>query len=343
MKRALLAGLTIAIVGACEGPASHSSSAPKLSSLELERQQAEFEPYAPAFQSLEAALGARDDPLAMRILTRILARDPHGVALERARAFERILEGRAWIAQVAIKLEATRVGTSDEWLVRAIATNSDSVELTLHGAPPILRTYLLGVSPEGLEQRFGRQTAVESLARWSLPPGKEISVELGKFDIPTGRALAVRALFVLEFLPGEVLRDKAARPATNLPVARAEAVHLAGFLPSDPVQPEELARYVRESMIRNPPLLERAVRIPLDQRARALDLLTPAALELPSVELEKITVALRWLSGASELGADARSWRQWLAERARTRERDANGVHSNPGGLDLPDERSYRH
>jgi hypothetical protein len=343
MKRALLAGATIAIVAACGGPASRSSTAPPASAAELAAQKAEFEPYVPAFQSLEAALDARDDELAMRILARILARDPHGVALERAQAFERILEGRAWVASISVRLEAVRVGVSDQWAVRAIAKNSDQTELTLRGVPPTLRTYLLGVSPNGMEQRFSRQAPVESLAQWKLPPGVETSSEIGVVEIPPGGALAVRALFVLEFLPGEIVRESQVRPATNISVGRAEALRLANFLPVEPVDPAELARYVRDERIRTPPLLERAVRIPLDQRARALDLLTPVVLELPSGELEKLAVALRWLSGQSQLGADARSWRQWLDERSRMRAKDLREGRPPSSDLDLPGEGSYRH
>jgi len=342
MMRALLAGLTIAIVVACGGPASHSSSASKLSPQELALDKAQFEPFVPAFQSLEAALAAKDDELALRILTRIMARDPQGTALERARAFERVLEGRAWVACIELRLLALRVGDSDEWVVRLVAKNSNDTALTLQGGPPTLRTYLLGVSPNGLEQRFSRSTPVDSLAHWKLPPGIETSVEVGRLDIPPGQALAVRALFFLEFLPGKILREGELRPAASLPVARTEAVRLASFLPTEPVEPEELARYVREEMIRTPPLLERAVRIPLAQRARALDLLTPAALQLPSGELEKIAVALRWLSGESQIGADPLSWRQWLDTRSRTRER-AVREGRDASALDLPDDPSYRH
>ncbi len=342
MKRALLAGLTIAIVVSCGGPALHSTNTSEMSPAELARAQAEFEPFAPAFQSLEAALSAHDDELALRILTRILARDPRGVALERAQAFERILEGRAWIATLRLRLETQRLENSDEWLVHVVANNSNELELTLRGAPPTLRTNLLGVNPDGLEQRFSQQNTVDALARWSLPPGVETRLEIGKFSIPPGQALAVRAVFTLDFLPGEVLRGGEVRPAASVPVVRGEAVRLASFLPAPPLQPEELVRYISHEMIRMPLLLERTVRIPLEQRARALDLLTPVALELPSSELEKLTVALRWLSGQSQIGADAGTWRQWLDQRAKLRERDRREGRQSAGELELPDDRSYR-
>ena len=113
-------------------------------------------------------------------------------------------------------------------------------------------------------------------------------------------------------------------------------------MPKPPVQAEELARYVREEMIRSAPLLERAVRLPLADRGRALDLLTPSVLELPSGELEKVTVALRWLSGQSDLGADARSWRQWLSERSKLREQELREGPKSQSALELPDPPPYR-
>ncbi len=323
MQRALVTGLSIAlaITVACQGPASNpdgsgGAGAKQLTPAERARAQAELEPFESSFQSVEAALRARDDALARRILDRILARDPQGAALGRARAFERILEGREWVSQLSLQLYATRVEPGDDWIVRVSATLRGDVELTLRGAPPALRLVLIGVSPDGLEQRFSQVTPVDALAVWRLPPGVASPVQVGRFSIPIGGALAVRAIFSLEFLPGEVVRDGEVRPATNVGPARTEVIRLADFLPKPPVDAAELARYVREEMIRTAPLLERAVRIPLAERGRALDLLTPAVLELPSGELEKVTVALRWLSGQSDLGADARSWRQWLSERS---------------------------
>ena len=124
-------------------------------------------------------------------------------------------------------------------------------------------------------------------------------------------------------------------------MARGEGVCLAVFLPSDPVDPAELVRYVREEPLLTPELLERCVRIPLSQRAQALDLLTPVALKLPSGEMEKLAVALRWLSGETDMGADSRAWRQWLDERARLRAILGRPAAGEPA-LALPDEPSYR-
>lgn len=347
MQRALLTALTIFFVIACAGPADHfipgsPGSLAQMTPAQRERAQSELEPYEAAFASLDAALRARDDSLAQRILLRIHARGPRGAALARARAYDRILEGREWVASLGIRLEAKRQLPGDQWIVSALASNIGADDLTLRGAPPSLRMSLIGVSPEGLEQRYSVGTIVESLSRWHLPAGVETAQEVGHFEIPPGEALAVRANFTLEFLPGDVWKGSEVRPAAEIPIARADVIRLADFLPTEPVDPQELARYVREEMIRTAPLLERAVRIPVDQRALALDLLTVSAMALPSGELEKITVALRWLSGRQELGADSRSWRQWLDERARARAQSASEALGEGSALELPDSPTYR-
>jgi hypothetical protein len=347
MNRALLAGWTTWVVVSCAGPAA-SPSAPRVLTPE-QRAQAETElaPFQPSFQSLDAALEARDESLARRILDRILARGPQGAALERAQGFQRIVEGREWTRVLEFRLLAQPVheaaqgaaagaAAGDQWHLRLLATNGGDADLLLSGAPPTLRVAVLGVDPAGIEQRFSTSSPVEHLERWSLPGHGSAEHSLGSFALPIGTALAVRAVFELEFLPGDVTRDGEVRPASRLSTPRVEVLRLAPFLPTAPVAPEELARYVREELIRPAPLLERAVRIEASQRGRALDLLTPAVLELPSGEVEKVTVALRWLSGQGELGSDARSWRQWLDRRAQARARRTQGPGS---ALELPAER----
>jgi hypothetical protein len=346
LQRALLAFLTSLLVGACSGPAARlgpetwpGNEFARMSSAERAQAQTELEPILPAFASLEKALAERDDEAARRILTRIQARDPKGIALRRAQAFERIVEGREWTRSLRLWLTVERLGDTETWVVKACAVHSPASDFTLRGAPPTLRLAILGVNDSGMEQRFMQQNQIDWLSTWRLPAGVETALEIERVEIPPGSAMAVRAQFSLEFLGGEVLLDGQARPASQLPIARGEAVRLANFLPSAPVDPAELVRYVRDDMIRTAPLLERSVRIPLSERAHALDLLTPVVLRLPSGEVEKLTVALRWLSGQTELGADARAWRQWLDARARSRNAPTDAVQST---LALPDEPAYR-
>lgn len=347
MQRAFLTGLMISIVVACGGPASRSEGGSVVIDLRgpeaVGQARAEMEPFEAAFASLEAALNERQDALARRILDRILAREPRGAALERARRMERTLEGREWMAALEIRLVAKRLGESDEWRVQAFARHGHATALTLRGAPPMLRTALIGVAPDGMEQRFAQQDVIPDLAEWKLPPGKESRADLGKFTIPIGNAMAVRALFQLDLMPVEILLAGQSRPASAPPPARTEAVRLAPFLPTAAIDAAELVRYVRDAQIRPAPLLERTVRIPWEQRAAALDRLTPAALELPPGELEKLAVALRWLSGNADLGADPHRWRQWLNERAKRRaagDAAAGGSSVEPAAsaLELPDD-----
>lgn len=346
LQRAPFTLLTILLVVACAGPALRPApdqvlpaDLSRLSAAERAQAEADLEPFWPAFESLEAALAARDDVLARRILTRIQARDPKRLALERAQAFERILEGREWTRSLRMWLSVERLEGSETWVVRANASHDHAAAFSLRGAPPTLRTSLLGISPNGVEQRFVQQTHVDALAKWQLAPGTQTSLEIARMEIPPGAALAVRAQFSLEFLPGDVELEGRVRPVSQFPLARGEGVRLASYLPPEPVDPSELVRYVRDEMLRMAPLLERSVRIPLNERARALDLLTPVALEMPSVELEKLAVALRWLSGQTELGGDAHGWRQWLDARLRARSTPPDGAQ---GELALPDAPAYR-
>ena len=62
-------------------------------------------------------------------------------------------------------------------------------------------------------------------------------------------------------------------------------------------------------------------------------------LELPSGEVEKLGVALRWLTGVAELGSDPRAWRQWLDHRAHAAGRADASNAAAAAALELPTDR----
>jgi hypothetical protein len=132
----------------------------------------------------------------------------------------------------------------------------------------------------------------------------------------------VRASFALVLPSGELLFDGQAYPANTLTVRPCSVQRLAPFLPTGPVEPEELLRYLGGQRVATPALLERAVRIPPERREEALELLSAAALDMTRPELERALPALRWLSGQRHLGADVDAWRRWREQRRALAEAD---------------------
>jgi len=175
---------------------------------------------------------------------------------------------------------------------------------------------------------------VDALRELAIAPGKSARVPLGAFDLPAGAVpLALRASWELDPVSGEFLLGGASFPASALAVDPCETVRLAPWLPAGDVEPAELARTLAQPRFSTPAMLERAVRIPRERRAEALDLATPVLLSMDRFALARAVPALRWLAGRTDLGADAAAWRRWIEARAEKRRL---GQDATPG-LELPD------
>jgi hypothetical protein len=338
MLRAGVAALCVgalsgaAVVAGLSSVAGCAAKPPAASAPSIEQIARELAPFGHAFESLQAALDARDDAAARRILDQVFVRDPQGAALAKAKAFERILDGRALAASLGMRLECIGGADADRFDLAFVAEPAIQSPVRMRTAPASLRCLWIGIDPNGIEERLARSEPLPQLADLELEPGRELRIGLGEFHLPRGTGLAVRASFELEFLAGEFEQDGKTLPAARVRVAPAEAVRLAPFLPTEPVEPAEIARYVAAGKVRMPALLERAVRIPRERRGEALDALTPIALSMDSPSLERIAPALRWLSGNSEIGGEPHAWRAWLDQRRTARE----SANREPT-LDLPE------
>lgn len=291
------------------------------------------ERFAPAFAELRAALDAHEDDLARRLIERILARRPDARTRAYAETFGRILDGRALAAELDLALLPSSM-LADPLQVRLelSARHPEAAPLEFRGGPGTLRVILTGVDPLGSEQRVSRVLSLPDLARLRVPPGEGASIDLGAFEMPGRRNLALQADWELELRSGTLVLGGEEYPANELVVRPARTLRLAPWLPSAPIPASSLADYVRAGGRSVPAFMERAVRVGLDQREEALDAVTGPACELAGVDLELLIPALRWLSGRRDLGADPRAWQVWLEARAEERARPADTP-----ALDLPE------
>jgi hypothetical protein len=275
--------------------------------------------FVPAFDSLTAAVDAHDDETARRILARILARDPDEPTRRRAEAFERILDGRALVAELDLRLVQEPAEQEGKILVFFEARHGLDAPLRVRTAPASLHLLLAGVDLTGFEHRTARTVTIGAIADFRIEPGVTTRIGLGDFELMPGTALAVRGSWDLQLLPGEILLAGQSYPATGFQVSPCSAGRLAAFLPGEPVEPAELLRYLQGSEFSMPALIERTVRIEPERRAEALDLLTPTVLAAAPLEVERVVPALRWLSGQRELGGDPLAWQGWLEARQQRR------------------------
>ncbi len=284
----------------------------------------------PTFEALESAIEAGEDAEARQLLARLRARTSDPEILRATDTYERILVGRELAARLDLRLESFELEQAPgTHVVRFVAEQTGAEDLVLRTAPARLRLWMTSVDVDGAEQRSVRTFAIEPLSEIPVPAHGSFELDLGATELPVGRFLAVRGSWQLEVFAGSLhvgTVDAEGFPAQGVPVAGTEAVRIAPFLPAEPVEPGELARFVRKPGFDLPPALERAVRIPVDQRDVALDLLTPVAIEMNLPDLARLVPCLRWLSGSAEPGGDPEAWRRWLAGRARRR---ADATRSN--------------
>lgn len=283
------------------------------------------EELVPAFEALRVAIEEGEDETARRVLRRLLARAPEGPARELAEAFERVLDGRErcrWIEGALQAIEQPEVGPA-RYRLEVELTNHGPEVLTLRCGGGELVVRQVAVDEAGFDRRGALRNGVELPEVLVLEPGEPWRLELASLDLePPGGVLAFSSVLRLELLPGEFLEaDGRYLPAQDLATPPLELVRLAGFLPTEPVPPAELARYVRGARLQTPALLERTVRIVPEDRDEALDLLTPLMRDLPRVEQERLVPALRWLAGTPRPGGSPESWLSWLDARTTERSR----------------------
>jgi hypothetical protein len=282
---------------------------------------------------LDAAFAAGDDFQARAIVARIRARNPSADVLDALSRYERVLDGRALVHQVALQLECN-VDASGELCVRLLGSCARDETVVLRLPPGKLRALWTAVDPFGDERRMASTHAVEGLQEVALGAGVTFETVLLRERLPTDGFLALRGRFDLELHAGEALSEDESLPAYDIAVAPCETVALASFLPTDPVEPQELVRYVSTPGFALPAAMERAVRIPNDRRQQALELLAPRIQAMNAIDLERLAPTLRWLAGSARQGGDPAAWRQYFRDRAaRTQERD---------DLELPDRMPLR-
>jgi hypothetical protein len=286
--------------------------------------------FAPALAALQAALAEGDDAAAERILAQLVARDPEGAVAERVEACARVLTGRRLARGLSLRLECEPAREPGAWQVWLRASHALQEPIALRGAAASLQLLLIGLGPNGLEERAASSHPASGLDGLLVPPGAGARVRLVTTSLPAGAWLAVRATWDLEFPPCDLAWNGRRYPARELTVQPCEAVRLAPWLPQAPVEPAELASYVQRTSFSTAAMLERAVRIEPARRAEALELLSEPALRY-RLDLHRLAPALRWLSGFRGPMGDGERWREWLAER---QQRDAPPASEH---LDLPE------
>jgi len=282
----------------------------------------ELEPFEPSLLAANEALAAGDDELARAILSYARARRPAGAALATLERLDAVLAGRELLRGVRLELRARTVPGAERARVELVGRNDGAATIVLECSGASLDGLATALTVQGAEQRTAQRLTVDALDHLVLEPGCEVRVPLGEFPAATRGCVAVRTNWKLT-PAGTVARLNGFEiPAQEIEALSNDWVLVDPRFPAGAVTPEELADYVRRGAPSMAALLERTVRVAPERHAEALDVLTPALLDRPLLEIARAAPVLRWLSGerlGDSFEPDGVALRAWLQARAARR------------------------
>ncbi|MEM7517575.1 MAG: hypothetical protein AAF368_11725, partial [Planctomycetota bacterium] len=297
------------------------------------------------------------------------------MALELAKGFERILDGRLLLSQLRVGLQtlAPEQPTEPYFLDLRLESRCEQ-DVVFRPGPATLHLTQVAVDSSGAERRNTRTSTSDELIDIAVPAGETVRVRLLSFEPPLrlssfhvapelmmtrtelsvtegdgdgavaeGEVLAARYGFELDMRAGAIVRGEDVYPAYRVPIEGAERVWLAQSLPDELQSPEEFLESALDTDARSDHLLQLAVRIPRDRREDALLAVARRVEDLSLPALEVMAPALRWLAVDSNSGGAPSVWASYLRE-LRDRAPDVRlGTSSETAasgrGLDLPRSR----
>jgi hypothetical protein len=293
--------------------------------------------FHPALEALQAAVDAGDEREARGVLERLYAMEPDGAALDLARGFERILDGRAAVAALDLRCESTfeRPPRGSAFAkVTFSARVRDERHLFVRPGPGVLHVTTCIVDPAGGQTRRKELVPLADMGVLALSPGVDARIDLVEVPIVMPpNALALSVEFDVDLRAGSVqpgpddafagsVSKGRELPAMRWHVEGSELVMLAKELARlDLSLPDDLVRAAQGTQVDRHRALAIAVRIPPAQRRETLDQLARATDTISDPVLADLAPALRWLADEARLGEDAASWRAWLRGRAKELDR----------------------
>jgi hypothetical protein len=290
----------------------------------------------PALQALKVSVDRGADVEARAILDRLMLRRPRGKLLDLLEAYRRILDGRAVVSGVALRLELRPATEAPSKKVAAsmpkdarlfhlflVGESRKGISAELEPGPATLVVTRSSVDRRGLEEDAVETHTFSDLKALRIEPSKPAEVSLaGFFLAPPDKGLAERLRFEIDLRSGRAKIGGAAKnarelPAMHLVAVAAEETALDPSLAALPAtKPEEFAAHIEgKAAIDRVAALSIALRIPPADRAQALDLITPIADSAPVGVLDALAPSLRWIAVTSEPGGDGLAWRAWLRAR----------------------------
>lgn len=268
---------------------------------------------------LSRARTRADDMAALTLSGEVPSRESVEAALLAVERFEDIIDGRARLAAVTLRIELRRRPGEELVEARLAGESSWAEPLVLRPFAASILIDRVHVDKEGFEVNWGETVVLEEGVELAMAARGTASIPLAELPIqvPVG-AMATRMSVTLVCTGGELEEAGDRYPARKIVVREAERTDIAGWIPTGLVEPQRLVRLVEQGRGSTDVLLECAIRIAPSRRAEALDGLGRALQTLPAEAVRPVVPAIRWLMGVSGIdgfGRDERDWKHLLAER----------------------------
>jgi hypothetical protein len=311
----LITGLVLAGCAACTGPRGAVAPAPATPPGVASPQRARL-------LALQAALQEHEDELAEHLIGLLRGTPLTASEARFLEGAELVLEGRRVVAGLQLALESRPTeGVSEEaarftlWLTIGSRLAQD-VELEL--PPADLRRARHAIDARGAEGMEVESRAVHALDALLVPAGGTREVPLMDYDLPCGRALAVREHWSLATRSGQVRVGDRHLPAAEVVVTDCQRERLSPLFPAEPVAPGAPAeRLASSEPLTTRAFLELALRVAPVERAAALESLEPVVQRLAGEDpdrLRRAEPALRWLTGRRDVTTGPETWSRYLRE-----------------------------
>jgi hypothetical protein len=298
--------------------------------------------YQGSLEALSSALEERLDTTAWNIVRRMrirLVRDQaRGLQdLSGARAFvegcARVLEGRSRVSACSFELEFRRNSEARELELLLLIQNRWPRDLVFVPGAVQLTVDRAFIEANGEMASVTRRVVLPTQPGWRAKSGEGTEVSLGPWPLTmASESLAGRIVVSLKLIAPKVRDGEHLFGVAGFGVASAPHVELAGFLPTQALQPKDLVPAVLDSNIGIYGLIERVVRLDPAAYGAAEEQILLLIERATDLEITaRIAPVLRWITSGVCPGSDPREWRLWaLEQKIRT---------SHPGPpsvLDLP-------
>lgn len=260
----------------------------------------EAEDFSQSMAIVTEALRTGDDVLVENLLLRMRARGAEGEALAWIENVDSILMGRRLVRELKLTLEIRELPLEGGGKVRMLGLRADSLDsgpVVFSISPPVLQVERSWIVPNGQSGQEADSVGIENLTDLKFTDGEGDWLPITPLMVPRSQAAAVLETWSLEMHHCYFELDGERIPVNAPPVASCDRYLLANHLQLGWLESDAVASLLTAAdQPTTPQLVERAVRTPPEQWAKALDEITLILDDVPKARLAQVAPVLAWFA-----------------------------------------------